>query len=95
MRGEAEPAVHSVLSRNLSADLKLDLRRTVDGTPQGFTFRAAEVRRALRLVRDEVAGGRSRPLVTIVEEGVVRRLCQCCGLLGPSRIENCRGWSTE
>ena len=39
--------------------------------------------------------GRARPLVTIVEEGVVRRLRRCCGLLGPIRIETWRGRSTE
>ena len=95
MRGEAQPTVHSVLSRNLSGDVKLDLGRTVDETPEGFTFRAAEVRRTLRVLRDEAEGGRARPLVTIVEEGVVRRLRQCCGLLGPTRIETWRGRSTE
>ena len=41
--------------------MKLDLPRTVDGTPEGFTFRVAEVRRTLRVVRDEAASGRARP----------------------------------
>ena len=95
MRGEAQPAVHPVLSRNLPADVKLDLGRTVDETPEGFTFRAAEVRRTLRVVRDAAEGGRARPLVTIVEEGVVRRLRQCCGLLGPIRIETWCARSTK